>query len=84
TTKYAAVTNAVRHGAAEEIVVRLDRVGGVLRVSVRDDGAGGVDESRGTGVTGIRRRVAALDGTVRVESPVGGPTVVEVELPCGS
>ncbi|XKK37573.1 histidine kinase [Nocardiopsis sp. ARC36] len=79
-----AVTNAVRHGAAEEILVRLDRVGGVLRVSVRDDGAGGVDESRGTGVTGIRRRVAALDGTVRVESPAGGPTVVEVELPCGS
>ena len=79
-----AVTNAVRHSTAREIGVRLDRVGAVLRVSVRDDGGGGVDESRGSGVTGIRRRVAALDGTVRVDSPAGGPTVVEVELPCGS
>ncbi|MFD3684926.1 sensor histidine kinase [Nocardiopsis sp. NPDC058631] len=79
-----AVTNAVRHSTAQEIDVRLERVGGVLRVSVRDDGAGGVDESRGSGVTGIRRRVAALDGTVRVDSPAGGPTVVDVELPCGS
>lgn len=79
-----AVTNAVRHSGAREIRVRLERADGCLRVSVRDDGAGGVDESRGTGVTGIRRRVAALDGTVRVDSPAGGPTVVEVELPCGS
>ncbi|MBB6120440.1 sensor histidine kinase [Nocardiopsis algeriensis] len=79
-----AVTNAVRHSGAREIGVRLLREDGVLRVSVRDDGRGGVDEERGTGVQGIRRRVAALDGSVRVDSPAGGPTVLEVELPCGS
>lgn len=66
-----------------------------LRVSVADEGRGGVDEpgaagapgrgatdGGGSGLLGVRRRVAALDGTVRVSSPVGGPTVIEVELPC--
>ncbi|MFE3460274.1 sensor histidine kinase [Nocardiopsis aegyptia] len=78
------VTNAVRHSGASTVWVRLARENGVLRVSVRDDGAGGVDEGRGSGVLGIRRRVAALDGTVRVASPMGGPTEIDVELPCGS
>ncbi|WP_150237832.1 sensor histidine kinase [Nocardiopsis quinghaiensis] len=78
------VTNAVKHGGAGEIAVRLERTGDVLRVTVRDDGSGGVDEERGSGVRGLRRRVAALDGTVRVDSPAGGPTVVDVEMPCGS
>ncbi|ASU56976.1 MULTISPECIES: sensor histidine kinase [Nocardiopsis] len=78
------VTNAVKHSGAEEISVRLERADGVLRVTVRDDGSGGVDEERGSGVRGLRRRVAALDGTVRVDSPAGGPTVIDVEMPCGS
>ncbi|PDP84844.1 sensor histidine kinase [Glycomyces fuscus] len=79
-----AVTNAVKHSGAGEIAVRLERTDGVLRVRVRDDGSGGVDEERGSGVRGLRRRVAALDGTVRVDSPAGGPTVIDVEMPCGS
>ncbi|QUX28324.1 sensor histidine kinase [Nocardiopsis akebiae] len=78
------VTNAVKHSGAGEVSVRLERAGGVLRVTVRDDGSGGVDEERGSGVRGLRRRVAALDGTVRVDSPAGGPTVIDVEMPCGS
>ncbi|MFD6951120.1 histidine kinase [Nocardiopsis sp. TSRI0078] len=78
------VTNAVKHSGAGEIAVRLERTGGVLRVTVRDDGSGGVDEERGSGMRGLRRRVAALDGTVRVDSPAGGPTVIDVEMPCGS
>lgn len=78
------VTNAVKHSGAEEVSVRLERADGVLRVTVRDDGSGGVDEERGSGVRGLRRRVAALDGTVRVDSPAGGPTVIDVEMPCGS
>lgn len=49
---------------------------------IRDEGYGGADESGGTGLPGMRRRVAALDGTMRVTSPAGGPTVVEVDLPC--
>ncbi|MEV2276197.1 histidine kinase [Nocardiopsis sp. NPDC049922] len=79
-----AVANAVRHSGAESITVRLSRDDRALRVAVRDDGSGGVDEERGTGVTGIRHRVAALDGRVRVTSPMGGPTEIEVELPCAS
>ncbi|MFI6577195.1 sensor histidine kinase [Nocardiopsis sp. NPDC050513] len=79
-----AVSNAVRHSGAGSITVRLSRDERALRIAVRDDGSGGVDEGRGTGVSGIRHRVAALDGRVRVTSPTGGPTEVDVELPCAS
>jgi signal transduction histidine kinase len=55
-------------------------------VVVRDDGKGGAAspgiEAGGTGLHGMRRRVAALDGTFTVSSPAGGPTVIETELPC--
>ena len=79
-----AVANAVRHGDAESISVRLTREADLLRVEVLDDGRGGVDETSGSGVSGLRRRVAALDGRVTVDSPAGGPTVIGAELPCGS
>ncbi|MFD9437006.1 histidine kinase [Streptomyces sp. NPDC060002] len=77
-----ALTNAAKYSGSEraEVVLARSRTG--LSVRVRDEGRGGVDESTGTGLLGMRRRVAALDGTVRVTSPVGGPTVIEVELPC--
>jgi signal transduction histidine kinase len=55
-----------------------------LRITVSDNGFGGVDESRGTGILGMRRRVAALDGSLAVDSPTGGPTVISVEVPCVS
>ncbi|MBZ4321222.1 hypothetical protein JNW98_17925 [Streptomyces sp. SCA2-4] len=66
------------------------RTGDVLRVRVRDDGRGGAREQAsggtgragGTGLAGVRHRVEALDGTMTLGSPAGGPTVVEVELPC--
>ncbi len=80
------LTNAAKHSGARHATVDLDLTGDagrtVLRVRVRDTGRGGADETRGTGLSGIRRRVAALDGTVRVQSPAGGPTEIEVELPC--
>ncbi|MDG4865624.1 sensor histidine kinase, partial [Streptomyces sp. T-3] len=60
----------------------LRRAPSGLRLSVRDEGSGGADESAGSGLVGVRRRVAALDGTVALTSPVGGPTVIDVELPC--
>ncbi|MDT0266844.1 histidine kinase [Streptomyces sp. DSM 44915] len=78
------LTNVAKHSGAERAEVRLARTADRLRVTVEDNGRGGVDEGRGSGVVGIRRRVAALDGTVEVRSPVGGPTVLRVELPCGS
>lgn len=77
-----ALTNAAKHSGAERATVELAHAPGVLRVAVRDEGRGGADErGGGTGLLGIRRRIAALDGTVRVSSPVGGPTVVDVEIP---
>ncbi|MFC9330563.1 histidine kinase [Kitasatospora sp. NPDC057015] len=79
-----ALTNTAKHGRAARSAVRVAREGDRLSVEVTDDGVGGADEARGTGLAGIRHRVLALDGTVRVHSPVGGPTTVEVSLPCGS
>ncbi|MFI6370119.1 histidine kinase [Streptomyces sp. NPDC050546] len=77
------LTNAAKYSGAGRASVVLERLRTGLRAVVRDEGVGGADESGGgTGLLGIRRRVAALDGTVAVTSPVGGPTVIEVELPC--
>ncbi|MCT2588600.1 histidine kinase [Streptomyces sp. N2-109] len=78
-----ALTNAAKHSGGSFVKVTLDRTQpSVLRIRAEDDGCGGAREERGSGLLGIRRRVAALDGTVALDSPVGGPTVVEVELPC--
>jgi len=51
-------------------------------MSVRDDGDGGADPARGTGLNGIGRRVAAFDGVLVISSPAGRPTVVTMEVPC--
>ncbi|MFB7917351.1 sensor histidine kinase [Streptomyces sp. NPDC056061] len=78
-----ALTNIGKHSGATAATVRIDRAPGTLRVAIGDDGHGGADERAGSGLVGIRRRVAALDGTTRISSPTGGPTDIEVELPCG-
>ncbi|WBO62020.1 sensor histidine kinase [Streptomyces camelliae] len=77
-----ALTNAAKHGGGRRADVRLERLRGGLRTVIGDDGHGGADERGGTGLLGVRRRVAALDGELTVTSPAGGPTVIEVELPC--
>ncbi|MFE2556613.1 sensor histidine kinase [Streptomyces sp. NPDC059352] len=79
-----ALTNAAKHSGAARASVALTREPAGLRVLVRDEGRGGAEagERDGSGLTGMRRRVAALDGTVGLTSPEGGPTVIEVELPC--
>ncbi|MFC4061793.1 sensor histidine kinase [Planomonospora corallina] len=81
-----AVTNAVKHAAAGAVTVEVGGrvVEGTETVVVRvtDDGRGGADPA-GTGLSGLARRVAALDGRLLVDSPAGGPTVVVAELPCG-
>ena len=78
-----ALANAAKHAGASRIAVRVGRRGDLLEVEIEDDGRGGADASGG-GLTGLRRRVEALDGTLAVTSPQGGPTTVRVELPCGS
>ncbi|MEU2508052.1 histidine kinase [Streptomyces sp. NPDC007863] len=77
-----AVTNAAKHSAASAVSVRVAGVpGGPLTVRVEDDGRGGADPAGG-GLTGLRGRVAALDGVLRIDSPLGGPTTIVAELPC--
>jgi signal transduction histidine kinase len=78
-----ALANAIKHAAAHHVEVRIARRGDKLSVEVRDDGPGGADPS-GSGLTGLRRRVEALDGRLIVDSPAGGPTVIRAELPCAS
>ncbi|MEU8360102.1 histidine kinase [Nonomuraea sp. NPDC048882] len=68
-----ALTNAVRHSGASRAWVRLRHTGGVLRLTVGDDGRGGVRPDGGTGVRGIEDRLSAFDGTLTVSSPPGGP-----------
>ncbi|MQA77462.1 MAG: sensor histidine kinase [Streptosporangiales bacterium] len=79
-----ALTNISRHAQAERAQVTVTRAADILRVEVEDDGVGGADPTTGTGLAGLERRVAALDGTFQVESPRGGPTRVVMELPCAS
>jgi signal transduction histidine kinase len=79
-----ALTNAAKHAGAAEIAVRISRHRDLLIVEVIDDGAGGADPARGSGLRGLADRVAAVDGQLTVTSPPGGPTVVRAELPCGS
>jgi signal transduction histidine kinase len=76
-----ALTNAVKHGGARRAAVRVEREDDRLVVEVTDDGRGGAD-ANGNGLSGLRKRVEALDGTLRVASPPGGPTLVRAEVPC--
>lgn len=79
-----ALSNVAKHSQATRAWVRVRRSGDTLHVVIGDDGRGGAAEQDGTGLAGIRRRVAALDGRTRLSSPPGGPTELAVELPCGS
>lgn len=78
-----ALTNIAKHSGAERAAVTVRGGAGQLRLRVEDDGHGGADETAGSGLSGIRRRVAAHDGTVTLTSPPGGPTVLETALPRG-
>jgi signal transduction histidine kinase len=77
-----AVTNAVKHSGASLVTVRAARRDDVVLVRVEDNGSGGAGGS-GSGLLGLSRRVAALDGRLSIDSPAGGPTVITAELPCG-
>jgi signal transduction histidine kinase len=76
------LSNALRHGDAREVWVDLRHEHDTLGLTVIDDGKGGADPDRGTGLRGIERRVAMFDGEVAVSSPLGGPTRAVIEIPC--
>ncbi|MBL7253049.1 sensor histidine kinase [Paractinoplanes lichenicola] len=77
-----ALTNVARHAAATaaRVTARLDH--GTVTVEVRDDGRGGADPGRGSGLTGLADRVDATGGRLTLDSPPGGPTVLRAVLPC--
>ncbi|MFI6070237.1 histidine kinase [Actinoplanes sp. NPDC051343] len=77
-----ALTNVAKHSGADQAEVTVHSDGNRVRIDVVDDGRGGADERAGSGLAGLRRRVAAFDGKLSLSSPVGGPTVLHVELPC--
>ena len=76
-----ALTNVAKHSGAEHASVTVTRDEQHLTTVVTDDGRGGVDPTRGTGLTGLRQRVTAVDGTLEVTSPAGGPTHLTATLP---
>ncbi|MFE1070104.1 histidine kinase [Streptomyces sp. NPDC058783] len=75
------LTNIAKHAAADHAAVTVLRDENLLRINVTDDGIGGADPARGSGISGLRDRVRAVDGHLTLSSPVGGPTVVDVTLP---
>jgi signal transduction histidine kinase len=79
-----ALTNVVKHAAAQHAWISLRREGDLLTATVRDDGAGGAQPGAGTGLRGIARRLSAFDGTLTVESPPGEGTRLVMVLPCAS
>jgi signal transduction histidine kinase len=78
-----ALANAIKHGHAKRVEISIRASNGILVAEVTDDGRGGAN-ANGDGLKGLRQRVEALDGTLRVSSPVGGPTTVRAVMPCES
>jgi signal transduction histidine kinase len=76
-----ALTNASKHANATRVWVSLRVENELLLLSVRDDGKGGADPNRGSGLTGLRDRIEALAGRIQIESPSGSGTLIEVEIP---
>jgi signal transduction histidine kinase len=76
-----ALTNTAKHAQASVITMRVDGCDGALTLSIRDDGIGGADPSRGSGIIGLKDRVEALGGTISVLSPPGHGTTLHVHLP---
>jgi signal transduction histidine kinase len=76
------IANATKHSYANQIKIDIhtERTG-VLLLEVSDDGIGGADAGRGSGLSGLAQRVSTVDGRINVSSPAGGPTMVTVELP---
>ena len=77
-----ALANVAKHAQASAARVGVWLDGPLLRLSVADDGIGGADAARGSGLTGLAQRAASVDGRFEIVSPVGGPTAIMVELPC--
>jgi len=76
------LANVSKHAEARQTWIDIRHTDGMLRVGVTDNGHGGADPARGSGLRGIERRLAPFDGVLAVSSPPGGPTAVTMEIPC--
>jgi signal transduction histidine kinase len=76
------LTNITKHSQASQAEVFVQRDGDRLHIIVTDDGVGGADPARGTGLAGLARRAESVDGALDIASPPGGPTLLTVDLPC--
>ncbi|MEO6700362.1 MAG: histidine kinase [Jatrophihabitantaceae bacterium] len=79
-----ALTNAIKHGNASRICIALSYRDERLLITVFDDGRGGAEAGMGGGLRGIQRRLSAFDGALTISSPPGGPTRLDMVLPCAS
>jgi len=75
------LANAAKHSQARRVTVEAAEQGASLVLRVSDDGVGGADPARGSGLAGLAQRVRTVDGQVEIASPPGGPTRVTVTLP---
>jgi signal transduction histidine kinase len=78
-----ALTNAAKHADASVVNIELDIHEAIVQLAIRDDGIGGANLSRGSGLVGLRDRIEALGGTLQVASPPGDGTALLVEVPLG-
>ena len=76
------LTNVARYSQASHAEVAIRRDNGRLVVEIRDDGVGGADPERGSGLRGLADRVGAVDGKITVDSRAGSGTLVHAEIPC--
>jgi signal transduction histidine kinase len=76
------LANVSKHAEARQTWIDIRHTDGMLRIGVTDNGHGGADPARGSGLRGIERRLAPFDGVLAVSSPPGGPTAVTMEIPC--
>jgi signal transduction histidine kinase len=77
-----AIANATKHADARSVHITAQHALGRLRIEVSDDGTGGADPADGTGLRGVERRLGTFDGVLAISSPLGGPTIVVIEVPC--
>ncbi|HEV8274102.1 MAG TPA: histidine kinase [Streptosporangiaceae bacterium] len=78
------LANAAKHAQAQMVEIHMRHTGDVLRIAMTDDGVGGADPAKGSGLRGVERRLGTFDGILAVNSPPGGPTIIVIEVPCAS
>jgi len=76
------LTNAAKYSGARDARIAMSHSGRLLRIEVTDFGLGGADPAGGSGLAGVEKRLASFDGVLAISSPVGGPTMVVIEVPC--